>query len=138
MEAPKLYILRFARNENSIFGSMINWQGIPFAVSLENANLAIPADLYEADATVYHKGGYCTFEILVPQRERILLHRLNIWKQSLGCVGVAEKFTYIEGIPGVGESEEGFAEFMKIYGKYPKIYVEISEFFVHKQEEVKV
>lgn len=134
MEIPRLHILRFAKDQNSIFGTITDYNGIPFAVSLENAGLAIPMDLYEAEHTIYHKHNYETFEILVPGRTRILLHRLNVWQESEGCIGIAEKFTYIDKVPGIGESEEGFTEFMQKYGKFPKIYVEISEFFVHNEE----
>lgn len=141
---PKLVILRYSKGPNGCFGTAFNWLGKPFCVTLEDQETLIPADLYEASATEYHEGKYKTFEIHVPGRTRILLHKLNKWFQSLGCIGLAEKFVVFgEGQdskgrelagPGVGESDEGFNEFMKLYGKYPKIYVEIKEFFVEEQQ----
>lgn len=133
-EIPTLDILRFARDDHSLFGTITGYDGIPFAVSLENRAVAVPADIYEAEATIYHKHNYATFEILVPGRIRILLHKLNVYLESDGCIGIAEKFTTFKGVAGVGESDEGFSEFMKKYQQFKKIYVRINEHFLFPLE----
>lgn len=142
---PKLTILRYAKGPNGVFGTAFDYFGNPFAVTLEDQATLIPADLYEAHSSVYHEGNYQTFEISVPGRTRILLHKLNKWFQSLGCIGIAEKFVdfgpmqdskqrNLQG-PGVSESDEGFKEFMQKYGKYENIYVDIQEHFVEAKQD---
>lgn len=136
MEIPTLDILRFARDDHSVFGTVTGYDGVPFAVSLENREKVILADIYEAEATIYHKHNYATFELLVPGHTRVLLHKLNTYNESEACVGIGEKFTLINGVAGIGESEEGFTEFMKKYGSFKKIYVRISEHFLFPLERM--
>jgi hypothetical protein len=142
---PKLTILRYSKSANGVFGTAFDYMGRPFAVTLEDHETLIPADLYEARTSLYHEGNYQTFEINVPGRTRILIHKLNKWFQSLGCVGIAEKFVEFGPIhdnkgrslqgPGISESDEGFNEFMKKFGKYENIYVEILEHFVEAKQD---
>jgi hypothetical protein len=64
--------------------------------------------------TKYIKGGYPTFEILVPGHSRVLFHRGNKELDSEGCVCIGENFAFVDGVTAVGDSRGGFAEFWSL------------------------
>jgi hypothetical protein len=55
-----------------------------------------------------------TFEITeVPGRSHILFHRGNTHHNTNGCILIGESFHFLDGIPSIRASGEGYAEFMR-------------------------
>jgi len=109
----KVELLRVAVLPMGAFG-VLKVQGHPVAVTLERVFdergetiPVIPAGGWRCVPTVYHKGGYRTWEILVPGHERLLFHCGNYERDTEGCVLVARTFegTWVSG------SAAGFAAF---------------------------
>ena len=98
--------------------SVLLWRGIPFAVTcertFEDVRPVIGNGVYRCKRDRYNKGGYETFEIIVPGHDRVLFHRGNTEQDSKACVLIAESFAQFEGSPGIADSKGGFAEFMKL------------------------
>lgn len=98
--------------------SVLLWDGRPFAVSVERTFAdglpIIQRGVYDCRRDFYHKGGYETFELIIPEHDRVLFHRGNTEDNSLACVCVAEKFGALNGKVAVLESQEGFAELMQL------------------------
>ncbi len=124
----RIHILRHAKSEWGCFGVMFEWLdkgALPFAVTLENEQTLIPTGIFSAHRTVYYKGGYPTWEIEIPGRSRILLHKLNFDDQSLGCIGIAEAYQFINGRPAISQSDAGFNEFMKRTSNYHRLKITV-------------
>lgn len=128
-----LFLLRHSKSPYGAFGVLLNFNCIPFATSLENEEtlLSQSSGVFRCDKSFYHKGGYPTFEIIVPGRSRILFHKLNWDKQSEGCVGIGESYEVIEGIPGIAQSDKGFTEFWKLYGGFDKIDLVVVDHLIY-------
>lgn len=98
---------------------------VPFAVTLERTfddgkggqRVVIPMGASVCRRDFYHKGGYETFQIIVPGHDRVLFHKLNVETQSEACIGVGESFEVFNSGsltgPGIANSGAGFAEFMR-------------------------
>lgn len=132
---PKVYILRTVRPDGA-FGMMFDWEGKPFAVTLErtfdDGRPVIPEGIHDCHKDKYVKGGYDTFEIEIPGHDRILFHKLNTEEQSLGCIGIGEKFEDFvlkDGklVPGIAESGVGFLQFWEKYKQFDRIQLDIKE-----------
>lgn len=112
MDALKVFTLRRThKRQNGVFG-ILDDEGEPFAVTCENNSLYIPAGEYSPQKSFYNKGGYWTFEIPVPNRTRILLHRGNLDSESLGCILIGENFGVLKGRTAILDSKGGFEEFI--------------------------
>lgn len=97
---------------------------VPFAVTLElpwrnneNEISCIPCGIYIAKRIISNKFGE-TFEVTnVPHRVDILFHWGSFVKDTLGCILIAEKFSWVNNQFMIQESkinpEGGFNEFMK-------------------------
>ena len=111
---------RVVFNSHGTFGVLIDDEGIPFALTLENPwegnkpNIScIPAHQYVCKRIKSPKFGH-TFEITnVEDRTHILFHKGNTSKDTHGCILIGEQFEYINGIPGIAHSGKGYDEFMK-------------------------
>lgn len=90
----------------------------PFAVALErtfeNLRTVLGAGRYPCLKTRYYRGGYDTFEIIVPGHERVLFHRGNVETHSKGCVLVGERFGLFGEHAGVADSAKAFDEFWRL------------------------
>lgn len=104
------------------FGVLIEGT-IPFAVTLElpwrdnrRSVSCIPATkegvLYSCVRVSSPRFGNVFQIINVPNRDHILLHPGNTYKDIEGCVIVAEQFEPLNGVPGVASSKKGFSELM--------------------------
>lgn len=131
-------IARVIRPEGAFGMLMFRWQ--PIGVSLErsfdstdNAQIAVgeqrvvvPDGISTCRKSRYFDGGYDTYEILVPGHTRVLFHKLNVERQSKGCVGIGESFAVFNdparGLvgPGIANSEAGFTEFMRLAAGVPE------------------
>lgn len=103
------------RTHNITEGSfgVIDCEGVPFAVTLENYKLRIPKGEYICKKAHYYGGGYDTYEITgVVGRTHILFHKGNVQDNSLGCILLAESFGTLNSKIAVLDSKGGFQEFM--------------------------
>lgn len=103
---------------------MYRWQ--PFAVSLEWTfavdgvqHVVVPDGLSACRRRRYFKGGYDTYEIMVPSHTGVLFHIGNREVESKACVLVGKDFKDFNPAPGlqdsgIGDSRVGFAEFMDL------------------------
>ena len=103
-------LIRVAVLPEGAFG-VLKVHGRPVALALErtyeNLEVKIPAGAWRCAPTTYHKGGYATWEILVPGHSRLLFHRGNYEADSEGCILVGRAFegTWLSG------SRAGFGAF---------------------------
>lgn len=107
---------RLAFVQEGAFGVLLS-NGIPFAVTLQptdqDLKTKIPPGSWRCTRSFFYRGGYPSFEILVPGHSRLLFHRGNLEDDSDGCVLVAESFGQLRGRAAVLDSAAGFAELMR-------------------------
>lgn len=72
----------------------------------------IPAGLYEMRLDFYHKGNYAAYQIIVPGRDRILIHVANRAVELLGCIAPGKALGFLEGQLAVLQSLPAFRKFM--------------------------
>lgn len=117
MTTPTFALKQVALRDDGRFCAFL-CHGRPFAVTcertFENLRVVVPYGISKCKRTTYLKGGYETFEIIVPGHSRVLFHRGNKEKDSEACVLVAESFSVIDGQTAIGDSKNGFAEFMEL------------------------
>ena len=110
--------LRVVKNEFGIFGLLIDEKNIIYCYTLENDKYEIDQGEFMCKRSFYHKGGYETFEIIVPNRDRLLFHKGVIDDHSLGCVLLGEQTDPVfdkEGKPlghGILASGQAFKQFL--------------------------
>ncbi len=121
---PALFeLVRVAVLPEGAFG-VLKHAGLPFAVTLERTYpfagglqmTKIPIGRHRCVPTWFLRGAYRTFEILAEGHTRLLFHRGNLEADTDGCVLVAESFGLLQGTPGILDSSNGFAEFMRLAG----------------------
>lgn len=117
MNEPRLVLHTVAVRDDGAF-SVLLWDGRPFAVAVErtfeDGRPVIQNGDFDCVRSRYIKGGYETFEIIVPGHSRVLFHKGNKETDSLACVAVAESFSMMDGKTAIGDSAHGFAEFMEL------------------------
>jgi len=65
----------------------------------------IPAGLWEMKLDTYHKGGYPAYQIIVPGRDRILIHAANLASELLGCIAPGKALGFLTGQLAVLQSQ---------------------------------
>jgi hypothetical protein len=128
-----LQLKRIWSDDTGTFGVLMGADG-PFAVTVELPWLnneprvsCIPVGTYVCKAVNSPKFGH-TYEITgVPNRSHVLFHKANTINDLLGCIGVAEAFNVVGGIPGVTESAKGFQEFMALQKPIREFSLTITE-----------
>ena len=116
----ELTLLRVGSSHYGTFGVLRDGH-VPFALTLEQPwrdnrpnESCIPAGSYVCRRVQSPKFGN-TFEVTnVPGRSHILFHRGNFIEDTYGCILVGESFTYLNHLPGIGQSTQGFAEFLSL------------------------
>lgn len=73
----------------------------------------IPAGLFEIRLDRYHKGGYPAYEIIVPDRDRILIHAANLADELQGCIAPGKSLGYYLGKLAVLQSKAALAKLME-------------------------
>lgn len=140
MDANYIHLLRHSNSQFGKFGVLFDYLGLPFNVTLENHEKAIPVTpengfwkcipaMFHGDAK-YQGKGYPTFEIIVPGRTEVKFHKLNFDYQSEGCVGLGEAYQIIDGKPAIAESDRGFTEFWTRYSQFPELWLSIEEHII--------
>ena len=72
----------------------------------------IPAGSYEMRLDYYHKGDYPAYQIIVPGRDRILIHIANRATELLGCIAPGQTIGFLAGELAVLQSRIAFTQFM--------------------------
>lgn len=114
-QAAPLRIFTLKRTHKRALGvfGVLDDEGEPFALTLENHALYIPEGEYVCRKRHYIRGNYDTYEIMnVTNRTDILLHKGNLDSDSAGCVLLGENFGLLKGRTGILDSAGGFQEFM--------------------------
>lgn len=112
---------RIALRDDGTFGVLLI-DGRPFAVSLERpwrnnrcGESCIPEGEYTCARVNSTKFGLTWMVKDVPGRGEILFHAGNTFKDSHGCILVAEKFaTWSDGTTSIADSRLGMAELMSL------------------------
>src|SRR6266550_3702803 len=76
------------------------------------AHPRIAAGLYEMRLDTYHKGGYSAYQIIVPGRDRILIHAANLASELEGCIAPGKQLGYYLSQLAVLQSKAALATFM--------------------------
>lgn len=117
-------LIRGLVTRDGAFG-MLTLDGIPVAVTCERTYpvaesapegpqfVKIPPGEYTCRRTMFHKGGYETFEITgVVGHSRLLFHCGNRETDSEGCVLLGLRYGLFSGAPAVIESVRAFTSWM--------------------------
>lgn len=108
----QLSLIRFGEFEDGLPGRLMIGGKERRFYTIENNDTEFPDGTYECKRSFYHRGGYETFEILVPGRTRILFHRGNKEDDSIGCVIVGSTLDVLGGKLAVLDSKPAFDDFM--------------------------
>ena len=83
-------LTRFAYTKDGVFGRWGPWTTVEEEWRDNRPRIScIPTGSYLCKRTVFHRGGYPTYEITgVPGRTLIKIHRANTEEDLLGCVGL--------------------------------------------------
>lgn len=124
-------LIRVEVRDEGAFG-VLKHDGLPFAVTLERTfgqddRVLIPPGDYVCRLTVFHGGGYETYEIPVRGHDHVKVHIGNLEEDSTGCVLVGLRFGPVKGSWGVLFSRLGFLEFMKRAARRPEIRLRVRE-----------
>lgn len=102
--------------EDGAFGMLSEVGKAPFCLTLEHTydDLAvkIPVGTYLCKRSFFNRGGYDTFEIIVPGHTRLLFHKGNMEDDSDGCVLLGMQFGKLGGKSGILTSAVAFQFFM--------------------------
>lgn len=121
-----LVLVRGAFTKTATFGMLSTEGGAAFAVTVEreyDANrkstptrpgACIPAGVYHCRRVISPKFGE-TFEVeKVVNRSHILFHTGNLSTDSHGCIIIGDTFDPVNGVDGVTQSRDAFAELMRL------------------------
>lgn len=132
-----LLLTRFAETKDGVFGRLGKWLTIEEENQGNRANIScIPTGTYRCDRTMYHKGGYPTFEVMdVPGRTRILFHLANTEENIEGCIGLGSTLGVLRVKDedsgdrvhklAVLRSRDAFDEFMELLSDRDVFYLTI-------------
>ncbi len=108
------------KREDGIFGNLVA-NDVKIGVFCTQAfpdglggwkSLFVPGASYGCERTVFHRGGYETYEIKVSGHERVLFHIGNTDLDTAGCVLPGTKFGKLLGLDAVMNSGAAFEKFM--------------------------
>jgi hypothetical protein len=132
-------LVRVARIDHGAFG-VLRFNHIPFAVTLERTfdapgggqRVVVPTGVVQCRRSHYFKGGYETFELIVPGHDRVLFHKANVETELKACIAVAESFADLDPapglqLPGVADSRGGFSEFMRLAAGRQQFPLKVTE-----------
>lgn len=132
----RLQLCTVARRPDGCFGVLLFPEGPhydprPFAVTCERTfeflRTVVKGGVFLCKRTRYHKGGYETFEIIVPGHSRVLFHRGSFELNSEGCILVAESFAATAHWQTfISDSRGGFDEFMRLLDGVDEFELEVT------------
>lgn len=85
----------------------------------------IAAGIWEMRLDYYHHGDYPAYEIVVPERSRILIHVANKAVELLGCIAPGKSIGFIAGELAVMQSKLALARFMESLKGAKRDYITI-------------
>ena len=85
----------------------------------------IPAGLYEMQLDTYHKGGYPAYLIVVPGRDRILIHAANLASELEGCIAPGKQLGFYLEHLAVLQSRQALRKFMDVMGGAQQDYLTV-------------
>lgn len=68
---------------------------------------------YALNLDYYHKGDYPAYQLIVPGRDRILIHAANLASELLGCIAPGLSLGFLHEQLAVLSSQVALAQFMK-------------------------
>lgn len=88
-----LTLKRTSIEEAGCFGEYYDDKGNFLCFSMERTydpgnTIKIPAGIWKCVPSVYNRGGYKTFEVIIPKHTRILHHKANVELDLDGCIGL--------------------------------------------------
>lgn len=108
----RLFLRHASLHEKGAFGVLLDADRIPICLTLERTftggRTIIPDGTYECQRSRFHRGGYDTFEIIVPGHTRVLFHKANVETELEGCIGLGFQFGRLRGQPGILQSGLAF------------------------------
>lgn len=112
-------LLRVSVIPDGAFGVLLV-DRIPFALTLERTydgpdgaqTTKIPVGKWPCRRTYFHRGGYDTYEVLVPGHSRLLFHRGNLETDSEGCILVGLRLGMVQGHPAIFDGAAGLERFL--------------------------
>ena len=131
----QMTLKRVASNPHRTFGVLLDDDGDPFAVTLED-----PWNGNETDISCIRPGRYIcrkrhsprhgdTYEVTnVEGRTHILFHVGNTEENTKGCILVGEEFGYLGGDPAIINSGKGYREFMRKLFEHPTFLLNIRDY----------
>ena len=108
---------QFSLNDNSTLYSMERMS--------TGEHPRIPAGFYEMRLDTYHKGGYPAYLLVVPGRDRILIHAANLAEELLGCIAPGKQLGYYMGKLAVLASRMALTKLMETMGNVAQDYITI-------------
>lgn len=87
----------------------------------------IPAGNYEMVLDFYHKGNYPAYLLVVPGRDRILIHIANRASELLGCIAPGQSIGFLAEELAVLQSRMAFTQFMVSMKNVPSDYITIHD-----------
>lgn len=106
------YLRHASIHDLGAFGVLLDQDRIPICLTLErtfeSATTIIPDGVYECRRSHFNRGGYDTFEILVPGHSRVLFHKANVETELEGCIGLGFQFGRLRGQPAILQSGLAF------------------------------
>lgn len=108
-----MVLTRFAETRDGTLGRLGKWCVLeePWRQNMPRIS-CIPTGVFPCRRSLYHKGGYPAFEIVVPDRSRILIHAGNTLVDTEGCPLIGKEFGVLGGKIAVLQSRLALAEFM--------------------------
>jgi hypothetical protein len=127
----KILLVRLEVGEDGAFGVLVV-DGQLFATCERTftepggqQRVVIPVGRWLCKRAMYNKGGYRTFEIIVPGHDEVKFHRGNVELHSLGCVLVGSSFGEIGGRPAVLDSATAWRRFDELTDKWDACELEV-------------
>lgn len=127
-----LTLRRVAYREDGVFGVLL-LDDRPFAVTLERpwrdnkkGESCIPVGKYICTRVTSPKFGHTWMVADVPGRSEILFHSGNTFRDSHGCILVAEKFAlWADGTTSIADSRIGMQELMDMTRSMQRVSLEV-------------
>lgn len=87
----------------------------------------VPAGLYELKLDMYHKGNYPAYQLIVPGRDRILIHAANVASELEGCISPGFELGYFQDHIAVLRSRAALAKLMQAMQNAAQDYITIQD-----------
>lgn len=120
-------LIRVKVGEDGAFGVLQaqNQMWLTVERTYENGAVKIPEGTWPCRKRMFNRGGYMTFEILVPGHTALLFHRANIETDLDGCIGLGERFGKLGAKTAVLGSDAAFVRFWMVMQDFDGFDLEV-------------